>query len=410
MSAPEVFPEAMGTRTLRRILVARRVWVLIGTVIGVLGAVVTILVLPSTATVSALVNIAAVTTDPAPQDRSASNLVDMSTEVQIARSSLTAARAAEMLGQGWETTHLRESAEVTGDAEGTIVRISFTSTDEEEARRAADALASAYLEVRTSLVRDRVEAVAGSIDTELDALRDQLSEALAAAQAAGEGSPERAAALAQEETLRTRIQTLSTRRASLYDITSDSGQVITPASDATVWWAPSRRTVLLGGTAAGVVLGLVLAGVRQSLARRPSGPEELSEVLGVPVWRADVTTTGTQRWDAAAQLAEFAAQGLGRCALLGEATSPDAPDLEEAFARVGGGSGGGSHQGGRSGGVKVVDIALPRAQLLRALPGVRSVVLAVSPRWRTVELRHLVDDLVATGREPIGAVMVEEGR
>lgn len=409
MSAADVFPEPTGTRTLRRIVRTRRLWVLIGTLVGVVGAVGMLIVVPSTATVSALVNITAVTTDPAPQDRSASNLVDMSTEVQIARSSLTASRAAELLGAGWTTVELRESTEVTGDAEGTIVRISFTSADENEARRAADALAQAYLEVRTSLVRERVEAVAASIDAELSALRDQLRDALVDAQAAAEGSTERASALAQEDTLRTRIQTLSTRRASLYDITSDAGQVITPASDAVAWWAPSRRTVLLAGTAAGVVLGLALALVRQGLARHPSGPEEFSEILGVPVWSRDTGAEGVESWASAAQLGAFASEGSGRCGLLLEGTSPDAADVEGAFAAIGRQSRTGGSRGPRMEGVEVIDLDTTRAGVLRALSGVRVVVLAVSPRWRSEDLRQLVDQLAATGRILVGAVLVRGG-
>lgn len=414
MSAADVFPEPTGTRTLLRIVRTRRVWVLVGTLVGVVAAVGMLVLVPRTATVSALVNITAVTTDPAPQDRSASNLVDMSTEVQIARSSLTASRAAEMLGPGWTAADLREETEVTGDAEGTIVRISVSSTNEAEARRAADALARAYLEVRTSLVRERVEAVAESIDTELSALRDQLRDALVEAQSATEGSTERAAAQAQEDTLRTRIQTLSTRRASLYDITSDAGQVLTPAADATAWWAPSRSTFLLGGAAAGVVLGLALALLRQGLARHPSGPEELSEVLGVPVWSRDAAGagegTGTEAWASAAQLAAFASEGAGPCGLMLEGSSPDAADVEGAFAATRRQSGSGGPRGPRMAGVEVIDLDATRADVLRALSGVHVVVLALSPRWRTRDLRRLVDEVAATGRELVGAVVVEEGR
>lgn len=415
MTAADVFPEPTGTRTLLRIVRTRRVWVLIGILVGVVAAVGMLVLVPRTATVSALVNITAVTTDPAPQDRSASNLVDMSTEVQIARSSLTASRAAELLGSGWTAVDLRDATEVTGDAEGTIVRISVSSADEGEARRAADALAQAYLEVRTSLVRERVEAVAESIDTELAALRDQLRDALVEAQAATEGSTERAAAQAQEDTLRTRVQTLSTRRASLYDITSDAGQVLTPAADAVAWWAPSRSTFLLGGTAAGVVLGLALALLRQGLARHPSGPEELSEVLGVPVWSRDSADTGgsggagVEAWASAAQLAAFASEGAGPCGLMLEGSSPDAADVEGAFAATRRQSRSGGPRGPRTEGVEVIDLDSTRADVLRALSGVQVVVLALSPRWRTLELRRLVDEVAATGRELVGALVVREG-
>lgn len=406
MNTADVFPEPTGTRALGRILRTRRMWILLGVLLGVLGAVGVLVAVPVTATVSALVNITAVTTDPAPQDRSASNLVDMSTEVQIARSSLTASRAAELLGAGWSAPVLRESTEVTGDAEGTIVRISYSSTDEDEARLAADALAQAYLEVRTSLVRERVRLVADSIDTELVALRDQLRDALADAQAAPEGSTERAAALAQEETLRTRVQTLATRRATLYDITSDAGQVITPAANAVVWWAPSRRTVLLGGAAGGLVLGLALALVRQGLARRPSGPEELSELLGVPVWSRDPGATGAEAWASAAQLAAFATKGTDTCGLLVEGASPDAADVEAAFAEVGRRGGSARPQAPA---LEVIDLDAPRADVLRALARVRVVVLAVSPRWDNRQLRLLVEQLADARRDLVGALLVAKG-
>ena len=61
-------------------------------------------------------------------------------------------------------------------------------------------------------------------------------------------------------------------------------------------------------------------------------------------------------------------------------------------------------------GVEVIDLDATRADVLRALSGVHVVVLALSPRWRTRDLRRLVDEVAATGRELVGAVVVEEGR
>lgn len=375
-----------------RVLRARRWWLVLGIVLGLVAALVFLLVTPTVHRATAVINITAVSADPAPEGRAPSSLLDMSTELQLAGSAITADLAAQSLGGDWTSAALREGIEVTGDAEGTIVRVSYSDTDPQRAVQGADAVAAAYLQVRTLLVGERAAVVGSSLDAQIESARTQLAEALQQ----GDGA-DQAHASAAEETSRILLQTLANRRVTLYDVSAVAGQIITPAAQNDVYPSPSKRTVLAAGALAGAFLGLILVLARQGMARRPTGADEIEEELGTRVWTPD-GQRGRTRWAAAAEAAAWAVgSDADGAAILADRGVPDCEAAARSLAEITGAT--------------IVDLRRPRAGVLRELRGRQKAVLVASSRWDKARYTGQVRDIDSVGCELVGiALAVADSR
>lgn len=379
---------AIGISSLIRILRKRVQWIALGIVLGLVGAGAYIFFVPTTYTGTAEVNITAVSAQPLTEGKAASSLVDLSTERQLAASSNTATLAAEYLGAGWNTGQLMQGVTVSGDPDGTVLRISYSDTNEERAIQGADNLAQAYLEVRTSLAKERISNVVSSIDKQI-ADNERELEGLNQAGAYDSASSVRA------ETLRSDIQSLQERRSTWNDVSVQAGQVITPASANPVRTEPIWWRVVALGFAGGFFLGLILVLIRQAVARRPSGPEEIELLLDSPVWRP-VGKVGTPgRWDLAAEQVRHANRQNDSLAILVDWPVADGKAATEALADVIVAT--------------IIDTNNERAQILRALSGLSTAVLVVPMNWSKSELTEFVADLESVDVSLLGVIVVEPG-
>jgi hypothetical protein len=379
---------AIGISSLIRILRKRVQWIVLGIVLGLVGAGAYIFFVPTTYTGTAEVNITAVSAQPLTEGKAASSLVDLSTERQLAASSNTATLAAEYLGAGWSTGQLMQGVTVSGDPDGTVLRISYSDTNEERAIQGADNLARAYLEVRTSLAKERISNVVSSIDKQI-ADNERELEGLNQAGVYDSASSVRA------ETLRSDIQSLQERRSTWNDVSVQAGQVITPASANPVRTEPIWWRVVALGFAGGFFLGLILVLIRQAVARRPSGPEEIELLLDSPVWRP-VGKVGTPgRWDLAAEQVRHANRKNDSLAILVDWPVADGKAATEALADVIVAT--------------IIDTNNERAQILRALSGLSTAVLVVPMNWSKSELTEFVADLESVDVSLLGVIVVEPG-
>ncbi len=379
---------AIGISSLIRILRKRVQWIVLGIILGLVGAGAYIFFVPTTYTGTAEVNITAVSAQPLTEGKAASSLVDLSTERQLAASSNTATLAAEYLGAGWTTGQLMQGVTVSGDPDGTVLRISYSDTNEERAIQGADNLARAYLEVRTSLAKERISNVVSSIDKQI-ADNERELEGLNQAGVYDSASSVRA------ETLRSDIQSLQERRSTWNDVSVQAGQIITPASANPVRTEPIWWRVVALGFAGGFFLGLILVLIRQAVARRPSGPEEIELLLDSPVWRP-VGKVGTPgRWDLAAEQVRHANRKNDSLAILVDWPVADGKAATEALADVIVAT--------------IIDTNNERAQILRALSGLSTAVLVVPMNWSKSELTEFVADLESVDVSLLGVIVVEPG-
>ncbi len=377
---------SIGFSSLVRILRKRSWWLLLGTVLGLVAAGLYLFVIPTTYTGTAQVNITAVSSEPVTEGRAVSSLVDLSTERQLAASSNTAQLAAEYLGEGWTAKELMSGVSVSGDPEGTVLRISYTDIDQQRAIEGADQLAKAYLQVRTSLVLERVASVVNSIDTKIEENERELETLM---ETTGGYDP---ASSVRVETLRNDIQALQERRSTWNDISVQAGQVITPASANDVRADPVRWRVLVLGLFGGLFLGVLLVLVRQLVARRPTGPEEIEDLLDVPVWRPVGDVGDQKRWELAAEMVRHANRTPDNLAVLVDWNSTDGRSAASALTETVVAA--------------IIDINNDRAQILRALIGVQSAVLVVPLSWPKKFLTELVKDIESIDVALIGVIVV----
>lgn len=378
---------SIGLGTLLGNLRRRARWIVIGTVVGVLLAAGYLLVVPTTHTGTAEVNITAVSTDPVIEGRSAASLIDLPTERQLATSSRTAEQAAAILGEGWTATELMQGISVEADPDGTVLRISYTDEDYDRAIAGADQLALAYLEVRTSLVVERAQGVFDSIDEQIANTEDELQKLLAS------GDAGTVSGSVREGTLRQAIEALQLRRVTWSALSVQAGQVITPASASSVEADPSRTKIFLLGLFSGLFLGVLLALVRHGVARNPAGDEEMEVLMDAPVWRPVGPIGDDARWGLAAEMVRHANRDYEGLAILVDGNTADGLDAATAVAKV--------EQ------AAVIDINTDPTRVLRALNGLQSAVLVVPLTWRKVDLTQLLVDIQAVGVTLIGTIVVQ---
>ena len=169
-------PPTGGQQILRHALARRWVSIVAGTLAGLVVGVGAALVVPvlHSATVSMTVTTPALT--PAATVRaSLSNTTDMVTERGIATSAAVLDVAAARLGNGVSAADLRANVEVSGDTNGTIVNIEYVADTRDQAVDAADAIANAYLTERTTLVEQRADEIAASINEQISVLEAELA-------------------------------------------------------------------------------------------------------------------------------------------------------------------------------------------------------------------------------------------
>ncbi|MDO4244204.1 MAG: hypothetical protein Q4C85_10710 [Actinomyces sp.] len=376
---------------IRRVLRARRLWFALGVVLGLCAALAYLQIVPTVYRSTAVVNITAVSTDPAAEGKAPSSVLDMPTELQLASSAITANLAAENLGEGWDAGDLRQGLEVEGDSDGTIVSISYSDTNRSRAVQGADAVATSYLQVRTLLVTERVAAVGGSLDQQMENLRNQLAEQLQQS-ADSEDDAAQSQASASEETTRMMLQTLANRRVALNDVSSVAGQVITPAAANEVTMLPPRRTVVAAGIMGGLFLGLLLVLARQAVARRPADNEEIEDMLGVQVWLPEASIGRTSRWASVAEMVAWAvADSPSAAAVLADLGGPDSRAAAGAVADAAD--------------AVVIDLRRARPRVLRAMRGRGAVVLVATPGWTKARFERVARDISAVGCELVGVML-----
>lgn len=108
-------------------------------------------------------------------------------QVAVLRSNVTADRAIEILGGGYDLADIVDQTTVEGDAASNRITIDATGSNPEEAKAIADAMAQAYADIRRDQVRamakqalDEVDGLIAAVDNDLTAIEQRISDVLAA--------------------------------------------------------------------------------------------------------------------------------------------------------------------------------------------------------------------------------------
>ncbi|MGO3089509.1 MAG: Wzz/FepE/Etk N-terminal domain-containing protein [Galactobacter sp.] len=265
--------------------VVLRQWRLIAlvTVLGFVASAVYLVVAPRTFTAKTTLNLNIITTEPFKPQRAASGLLDRTTEVNIARSQIVAERAATLIGDGDTAREIRDASEVRTSADATVVDVIFSAPSADQAIDGADAVAKAYLDFRSEQAQVRVDSMLKSYNDQMEDLNAELKRTNQTLSAATPGSSTEVQARAKQQQLLTQINDLLAARNEVNTVDTTGGIVLTPAGKNTPYALPSRTTTVVTGGAVGLVLGVILAYVRNPFDRRVRTPKEAASLVGAPL-------------------------------------------------------------------------------------------------------------------------------
>ena len=383
-------PPSGGQQILRHALARRWASIVAGTVAGLVVGVAAAFAAPVSHSATVSMTVTSPSPTPAPVVRaSLSNTTDMVTEQGIAKSAAVLDAAAEQLGGGLTAADLRSNVEVSGDTNGTIVKIEYVAPTREQAVAAADAISAAYLKERTALVEQRADEMAGGVNEQIKALETELAGLTPTVDEDGNAKDNPRAA-----EITTELTKLAKEAEQLAPYHATAGRVITSAEASPDEVSPSKGRLILITTVVGVFAGLVLVLIRETRSRSLASPTQLADLTALPVWSAEEGTP--EPWLAPTRMLAMAIDRDHWVDLIVDASDPQARDLHRVLSA--------SLAETRVPAPRLIDIKQPLASLLDEVRPSRHVLVAVRKGHDLKELHALLDELAIINREVNGMI------
>ena len=383
-------PPSGGQQILRHALARRWASIVAGTVVGLVVGVVAAFAAPVSHSATVSMTVTSPSPTPAPVVRaSLSNTTDMVTEQGIAKSAAVLDAAAEQLGGGLTAADLRSNVEVSGDTNGTIVKIEYVAPTREQAVAAADAISAAYLKERTALVEQRADEMAEGVNEQIKALETELAGLTPTVDEDGNAKDNpRAAEITSE------LTKLAKEAEQLAPYHATAGRVITSAEASADEVSPSKGRLILITTVVGIFAGLVLVLIRETRSRSLASPTQLADLTALPVWSAEEGSP--EPWLAPTRMLAMAIDRDHWVDLIVDASDPQARDLHRVLSA--------SLAETRVPAPRLIDIKQPLASLLDEVRPSRHVLVAVRKGHDLKELHALLDELAIINREVNGMI------
>ncbi|MFY1621665.1 hypothetical protein ACN268_00510 [Micromonospora sp. WMMD735] len=275
----------VGLAELARIPLRRWRTVLAATGLVLLLVAAYLLVFPATYTATTAVVVRPVVTDPfSVPSGGADRAVNMTAESGIATSNDVIDKVASITGR--DTTSVADSLTVETPVGGQVMRFSYAGHSETEAVNGANGAAESYLELRKGMYENQRAAVLKSYDETIALVTSQRTttqRSLPANQGSSSPSPRTSALLDQLRALNDQLATLAEQRSKIASADLSPGSV-TSAARAPV---PSSRDaaplILVAGLLGGLLVGGLVAFVRESMDRRVRTAGEASALVGAPL-------------------------------------------------------------------------------------------------------------------------------
>jgi len=276
--APE--PQRSVTLTdLVRVPISRWRTVVVTAAICLAAAVGYVLLVPPSVTATAVVAVRPVVTDAfTPTGQAADRSVNMNVESGIATSTEVMQIVAKE--RGGTPADIRDALKIEIPAGGQILRMSYTAGSVDDAVAMVNLIAQTYLDVRKNMYEQQRRAMLESYD---DSIAKVTRQREALQRRIGDGqSPSAAAALAELNALNAQLAELNASRAEIVAIDVTPGW-ITQSADPDTTKTSSRLLYVLAGALGGVLLGVVLAYVRESTERVVRTAAEAHEAATLPL-------------------------------------------------------------------------------------------------------------------------------
>jgi uncharacterized protein involved in exopolysaccharide biosynthesis/Mrp family chromosome partitioning ATPase len=217
--------------------------------------------------------------------KSGGALVNMNTETQLVTSGTVATLAGHMMHSSLTPYDLAKQIAVVNPPNSSVLDITCTASTGAGAATCANDFAAAYLQIRSTsaltVLNGEIKTLQGKINTlqrQITKLDGQIS-GLAKNSATRLGDLSQVAGdRTQQTSLNRQVVTLTGQAANV-----QGGHVITKATAPSKPKSPSKTIDLPVGLAGGLLIGLVVAFVRDRRDKRLHGAGDVERLLGVPV-------------------------------------------------------------------------------------------------------------------------------
>lgn len=270
--------------------VLRRRWlsVVVVTVIGLVGALGYALVAPKTYVATAEV---AVTPTGADQtngvsgSRTSSGSVNLDTEAQNVTSATVASAAGKVMHSALPAWQLSQQVSVTVPPNSSDLLIGCKASTGSGAAACANAFAGAYLANRKATSLASLNAQIATVTGKVNQLNSQAASLSGKVGSLPANSSQRLAAQADLTGVQNQIHALTSQLSTLTGLAANNsgGSIITPATAPGKPASPKKALVLPAGVVAGLVLGLIIAFVRDRRDKRIYAAADVPRLLDLPV-------------------------------------------------------------------------------------------------------------------------------
>lgn len=194
--------------------------------------------------------------------------VNITTERAVIQSTEVAQRAREIMGSAAEPRDLVDRIRVTSPMQSQVLEINASAGDPAAAAATANAFANGYLDVRAGAAAENIDSILGKLAARIAELTGQLPADADSSEA---------------ELIRNEINNLRAQQSDLTTVALNPGRVITVATPPADPSSLGPFVFGAGGLAAGLLLGLALALLRERLDRTVHSGARLATVTGLPV-------------------------------------------------------------------------------------------------------------------------------
>ncbi|MFB9238604.1 hypothetical protein ACFFWC_24270 [Plantactinospora siamensis] len=264
----------------------RRWRILFGSVLVLLLAAVGYLwVVPASYTATSVVVVRPVVTDPFTlPSGGADRAVNMTAESGFATSNDVIDRVAAAVGR--PADEVAEALTVETPVGGQLLRFSYAGTSERQALDGANGAADAYLRLRKGMYESQRSAVLKSYEDTIalvTAQRTTVQGKLPNGRSNSSPSPQTSALLDQLRGLNDQLAQLAEQRSKIASADLTPGTVTATARPPVQTSRDGRALIVLAALLGGVLVGAVLALVRESFDRRIRSADDAAELIGAPM-------------------------------------------------------------------------------------------------------------------------------
>lgn len=270
-------------------LIVRRRWVLVLviTVIGAIAGAGYAFTTPASYSATSQVVVTAVTQGPLNQTTQVNLQVNMSTEQAVAQSPPVIAQAARIINvpsgvlQGAAAKRLTVAVPASTLTTSNVLQITWKAATPRAAQAGANAFATAYLSYRHRELAGQIASLKSVLNQQVNALEKEIARLTTELSGTSAGSSAHQGLAIRLNELTSQAGTASNQLASLPTYNVSGGSVIAAALPIT----PSglgHSVILVLGALLGLLIGLVLAFVRDAFDDRVRDPAQLERRLGAP--------------------------------------------------------------------------------------------------------------------------------